>query len=33
MAVAPHVTERLFNHITGTVSGVAAVYIGIGLLT
>lgn len=26
MAVPPHVIERLLNHITGTVSGVAAVY-------
>jgi hypothetical protein len=26
MAVAPHVIERLLNHITGTVSGVSAVY-------
>jgi integrase len=26
MAVAPHVIERLLNHLTGTVSGVAAVY-------
>jgi len=26
MAVAPHIIERLLNHISGTVSGVAAVY-------
>jgi integrase len=26
LAVAPHVIERLLNHATGTVSGVAAVY-------
>lgn len=26
LAVAPHVIERLLNHVTGTVSGVAAVY-------
>jgi integrase len=26
LSVAPHVIERLLNHITGTVSGVAAVY-------
>jgi integrase len=26
MAVAPHVIERLLNHVTGTISGVTAVY-------
>jgi integrase len=26
LGVAPHVIERLLNHVTGTVSGVAAVY-------
>jgi integrase len=26
MGVAPHVIERLLNHITGTISGIAAVY-------
>jgi hypothetical protein len=24
--VAPHVIERLLNHVTGTISGVAAIY-------
>ena len=24
--IAPHVTERLLNHATGTISGVAAIY-------
>ena len=26
MGVAPHIVERLINHITGTISGVAAIY-------
>jgi hypothetical protein len=26
MGVAPHVIERLLNHITGTISGISAVY-------
>jgi integrase len=26
MGVAPHVVERLINHVTGTISGVAAIY-------
>jgi hypothetical protein len=26
MGVAPHVIERLLNHVTGTISGIAAVY-------
>ena len=26
MGVAPHIVERLINHVTGTISGVAAIY-------
>ena len=26
LAVPPHITERLLNHATGTISGVAAIY-------
>lgn len=26
LAVPPHITERLLNHVTGTISGVAAIY-------
>jgi integrase len=26
LGVAPHVIERLLNHVTGTISGVAAIY-------
>jgi hypothetical protein len=26
MGVAPHVIERLLNHVTGAISGIAAVY-------
>jgi integrase len=26
MGIAPHVIERLLNHVTGTISGIAAVY-------
>ena len=28
LAVPPHITERLLNHATGTISGVAAIYTG-----
>jgi integrase len=26
LGVAPHIIERLINHVTGTISGVAAIY-------
>jgi hypothetical protein len=26
LGIAPQVIERLFNHVTGTISGIAAVY-------
>ena len=26
MGIAPHVIERLLNHVTGTISGILAVY-------
>lgn len=26
MGIAPHVADKLLNHVTGTISGVAAVY-------
>jgi integrase len=26
LGVPPHITERLLNHVTGTISGVAAIY-------
>ena len=26
LGVAPHITERLLNHVSGTISGVAAIY-------